>query len=323
MAGVQRSIYQTVQHDSATNAETFRVDDDGAVTTSASITAATGMTATTGGFTADAGDITATTGDLVATAGAVTADGNITTANGDITATTGDLVATAGAVDAATTVTAGTGVTATTGNIAASAGAVSASTTVTAGTGITATTGDIAASNGGYTASSTTAVGAIAADGTLVNEESFGPFHRTTLTFTDTITVGAAALAGGAACYTFPAVRTLIMGLSIDGTITSVGAGGAVGDTPDVGVGILAGTGANATLNLVGATAENIITGAASGAVAVAPGVDHDSNTLVGLGNGIVLAASQTVWANFADTWSGADDVTYAGTMIIVWAALD
>lgn len=174
-----------------------------------------------------------------------------------------------------------------------------------------------------FTATSTTSVGTIGADGTLVNEETFGPFHRTTLTFTDTITVAAAALAGGASCYTFPAVRTLIMGLSIDGTITSVGAGGAVGDTPDVGVGILAGTGANATLNAVGATAENVITGAASGAVAAAPGVAHDSNTAVGLGNGLVLAASQTIWANFADTWAGADNVTYAGTMIIIWAALD
>jgi hypothetical protein len=77
MAGVQRSIYQTVQHDSATNAETYRVDDDGAVTSAA------GFTATTGGFTATAGDVTATTGALIATAG------NVQAIAGDVLATSG------------------------------------------------------------------------------------------------------------------------------------------------------------------------------------------------------------------------------------------
>jgi hypothetical protein len=82
-----------------------------------------------GSFIADI-DITAATGNIVATLGQVnagttmTAGTGITATTGDITATAGDIVATAGAVDAGTTVTAGTGITATTGNITATAGNV-------------------------------------------------------------------------------------------------------------------------------------------------------------------------------------------------------
>ena len=79
------------------------------------VTAGTGVIATTGGVTATAGNIVATAGNISATAG--------------------NIAATAGSVSAGTTVTAGTGITATTGNVTATAGSV------VAGAGITSVTG--------------------------------------------------------------------------------------------------------------------------------------------------------------------------------------
>jgi pyrrolidone-carboxylate peptidase len=85
---------------------------------------------------------------IIESGATITAATGITATTGNITATAGNLVASAGSVSAFTTVTGGTGVTATTGNVAASAGAVSAFTTVTGGTGVTATTGDVTATAG-------------------------------------------------------------------------------------------------------------------------------------------------------------------------------
>lgn len=176
-----------------------------------------------------------------------------------------------------------------------------------------ATTGDTTTTQG---------IGAAGTEGTVTSERGIGGIHLTTVTFTYDLAVTAAALAGGAQVYTFPAHRICLIGLDIDGTLTSVGAGGAAADTPDVGVGVLVGSGANATLNAVGATAENIITGAAAAACAVAPGTAHDSNTAVGTANGMFLDASSSLYFNLADTWSGVDTVRYSGTAHILWAEM-
>jgi hypothetical protein len=113
------------------------LDVVGNIAGSTTITAGTGVTATTGNIVASAGSVNANT---------------IVTAGTGVTATTGNIVATAGAVSANTTVTAGTGVIATTGNIVATAGAVSANTTVTAG-------GLIHSTGGGLQANTTLQVG--------------------------------------------------------------------------------------------------------------------------------------------------------------------
>jgi hypothetical protein len=105
---------------------------------------------TTGGATPldlNGGALTAATVSATTT---VTAGTGITATTGNITASTGNLVSTLGSVSAATTVTAGTGITATTGNIVASTGnitstlgSVSAATIVTAGTNLVTTNGNL------------------------------------------------------------------------------------------------------------------------------------------------------------------------------------
>lgn len=139
------------------------------------ITAGTGITATTGNIVASTGNITASVGNIVSTLGSVsaattvtagttmTAGTGITATTGNIVASTGNITSTAGSVNAGTsvsagtTVTGGTGVVATTGNVTASAGniiatlgnisatagSVNAGTTVTAGTGLTVTAGNV------------------------------------------------------------------------------------------------------------------------------------------------------------------------------------
>lgn len=102
-----------------------------------------GLATAAAGFTASGGNIVASTGNITSTLGSVSAGttitagtgvtattGGVTASAGNITATTGNIVSTAGSVSAATTVTAGTGVTATTGGLTATAGGL----TVTAGT---------------------------------------------------------------------------------------------------------------------------------------------------------------------------------------------
>jgi hypothetical protein len=111
----------------------------GSISAGTTVTAGTGVTATTGGITADAGNITATLGNIEATAGSISAGTTVTAGTG-VTATTGGVTADAG------------NITATLGNIEATAGSVSAGTTVTAGTGVTATTGGVTADAGNITA---------------------------------------------------------------------------------------------------------------------------------------------------------------------------
>jgi len=134
------------------DAEVASLDSDGNLAVDETVTAGTGITATTGDIDATAGAITA--GTSVSATTTVTGGTGVSATTGDITADAGDVVATLGAGNFATTVTAGTGITATTGDIDATAGAVtagtsvSATTTVTGGTGVSATTGDITADAG-------------------------------------------------------------------------------------------------------------------------------------------------------------------------------
>jgi hypothetical protein len=199
---------------------------------------------------------------------------------------------------------------------------VTGNTTVGGTLGVTGATSLAAVSTTGAT-TTTSGVGAIGADGSLTSERGISGVHLTKLTFAKSATVAAAALSWGGECYTMPAVRTVILGLSIDGYMQSTGAGGAVGDVGEVGVGVLVGSGAAATLAAVGANAENIITGTAHTAVAADTSGVADVATAVGLGAGLVLAASAVIYANAAGTWSGADDVAFAGTMHVCWAELD
>ncbi len=92
-------------------------------TPAGAITAATGMTSTTGNITATAGAVNAGT-TVTAGTGVIATTGGVTATAGNVVATAGNVVATVGSVSAGTTVTAGTGVIATTGGVTATAGDV-------------------------------------------------------------------------------------------------------------------------------------------------------------------------------------------------------
>ncbi|MCP3682132.1 MAG: hypothetical protein GY861_05515 [bacterium] len=150
--------------------------------------------------------------------------------------------------------------------------------------------------------------------------------HVVTLTFTDLAVgsaVGAAALAFGKLLYTLPAGAQLIdvafMNLALTGTVTIVA------DTPDVGIGSVIGSGANATLNAVGATSEDYITGQTSGAISGSNSIEVAAVATAGALTGIALNLStdvKAIFLNVADTWAGAGDVTATGIVTISYKTL-
>lgn len=192
----------------------------------------------------------------------------------------------------------------------------------TLGAGTPSTVAATTVSTTGNT-TTTSGVGALAAQGLVVTERGASGIHHTTATYNFNLAVGGAvSLAGGAAIYTLPAVRCRILGLSTDATWTSTGAGGCVGDTPDCGVGTALAAGAVGTLDLAGAGAENLITGVALSALSAAPGDDLNQIILVAT-SGTPVAASTTIYANFADPWAGADTVNLNGTLKLFWIEED
>lgn len=188
------------------------------------------------------------------------------------------------------------------------ASAVTATTVAANLTG--ATSGAVAATtvaSSGLT-TTTAGIGAIGSDGTLVSEGGNSAVHVVEFTFSKVQAVAAAALSWGAELYTLPAVPCLILGASLDSTL----AGTAEGSTPETGIGTTVGSGANATLDLVGAGAENIITGtAAAGAVGAGVAADIVSGPVL---LPAVVAASSVLYGNVASTWDASEDITFAGT---------
>jgi hypothetical protein len=145
--------------------------------------------------------------------------------------------------------------------------------------------------------------------------------HVTKLTFTDLnveAVAGAAAEAIGALLYTLPAnahlIRSAFMDVGLTNTDSTIDA-----DTPDVGLGTLKGDGANATLDAVGAAAENILTGQTAADVT-------GTKTTKGVSDQALVinpADARTIYLNIADTWAGADTMVKAtGTVVIEWVNL-
>lgn len=186
-----------------------------------------------------------------------------------------------------------------------------------------ATVGANSASTGAFTTLSTTGamtttsgVGAAASEGTLVSEEGGGGQHLSKLTFTNDTAAAGAALADGALVYTFPAIPCLVRGVYVSGTLTAATETG----TPEIGVGTLVGSGANATLGAVGATAEDIIEGTASEAFA-SGGTAFTRNSAVAK-LPLVVAASSVLHVNYALGYTATETVTVAGTVWIDWVEL-
>lgn len=143
--------------------------------------------------------------------------------------------------------------------------------------------------------------------------------HTTVLTVTDAVLpdiVGGGVEAEGVLLYTLPAgacvIKQAYMSLGIqqqDGNITA--------DTPDVGLATSQATGNQGTLNALGASYENIITGQ------TAADCDGTATVKTVADQVLVIEAGDdhTVYFNVADDWaaSGDDGALVSGTVVLHW----
>lgn len=159
-----------------------------------------------------------------------------------------------------------------------------------------------------------------AGTGSTAAEQGDSRHHVTTLVVGGTLPAiaGGAALAVGLALYTFPAGVILIHGSYMNLGITQ-SEGNINTDTPDGGLGTLIGSGANATLNLVGAGAENVMTGQTFNNCTGTAEVLTVGTQLV-----IQAADSHILYFNTAATWTAGGDsaAALAGTVVVDWSFL-
>ncbi len=159
-----------------------------------------------------------------------------------------------------------------------------------------------------------------AATGVTAVEQGIGRIHVTTLTFTNQTVgspAGAAALAFGKLLYTLPAGAVIVkssyisVGLNCTGAVVTA-------DTPDVGLGTVVASGANALLSAAPAGSETILTGQTAANVNNTATLFMVSNSLAN----VAAADAHTVYLNVADTWAGADTVRATGTVVLEWVIL-
>ena len=166
----------------------------------------------------------------------------------------------------------------------------------------------------------TTGVGTVGAN-VVATEYGDSKNHVTKLVLTAVaITVGDnAALGVGSLIYTFPAGAVYLHASHASLGITTAEG---ITDTPEVGLGTVIASGANATLGAVGATSEDI----------AGPVVLADTNGTASLleqnkvGDLIIAAADvHAVFLNFADTWANVSDAssTITGTVWLNWTLLN
>ena len=144
--------------------------------------------------------------------------------------------------------------------------------------------------------------------------------HLTTLTLSGVaFTIGDTAdLADGALIYTFPAgvISINSVSASLGLTLTT---GTPTTDTPEIGLGTVIGTGANATLGAVAAGAEDIAGPAVMDDVAGTAEIFSNSTAQI-----LAAADVHLVHVNIADAWANVDNTaaTMAGTVYINWSFL-
>lgn len=197
--------------------------------------------------------------------------------------------------------------------------------------------GDLELVAGGVSALSVSSTGNASGVGTVGSsavvpvESGDAATHVTDLTITN-LTLGQVAnggetLAFGGLLYTFPAGTIVVKTIHFNIGLSSPDSAGMNADTPDVGVGTLVGSGANATLNLVGAAAENILTGQTFADVT---GTATDVlSPLAGAGPilNIESGDAHVVYLNAADAWAdpgtgNPGTVVANGTVSIEWVKL-
>jgi hypothetical protein len=157
-------------------------------------------------------------------------------------------------------------------------------------------------------------------------EHSDGRNYTTELTLASFVIpaiTGAGAEASGALVYTFPAGAHIFSATYHSVAITCPGGNSA--DQPELGLGSVEATGANATLGAEGATSEDYTDGSTvadcSGTALVLGPVLPNA----GIHTGIALNATgdtKTVYLNLADTWAAADTITADGTIVFNWTML-
>jgi hypothetical protein len=166
----------------------------------------------------------------------------------------------------------------------------------------------------------TATAGSVGTGVTAVEYSADGINFTTVLTLTAvSITIGDnAALSMGALIYTLPAGDVAIkasscsVGLNLTtGTPTS--------DTPEIGLGTVVGSGANATIGAVGTTSEDIMEGVVMADIAGTAKANMDQRPM-----DMLAGAAHTVYLNFADTWADVDDTTATadGTVTLSWSKL-
>lgn len=164
--------------------------------------------------------------------------------------------------------------------------------------------------------------GTVGATTVVATEFGDGHNHVTKLVLTATVvTVGDnAALAVGVLIYTFP--TGIINIKSAGGTVAMTMADTIKTDTPEVGLGTVIASGANATIGAFGATGEDITDGIA---VADTNGTTRLLDSNLGEVPFVVPAASaHTVHLNYADTWANVSTTaaTVTGTVWLEWCLL-
>ena len=162
--------------------------------------------------------------------------------------------------------------------------------------------------------------GTAGANVTAEHVSADGYNYTTTLTLDEVAaTIGDnASLAGGALIFTFPAGEIHVRAASIDAAMTLT-TGTPKTDTPELGLGTTQGSGANATLGDVAATAENICGPVVAADINGTASVSSKLTDLL-----IATGGAHTVYFNYADGWANVDntDATISGTVTIHWTKL-
>lgn len=167
--------------------------------------------------------------------------------------------------------------------------------------------------------------GAVPGGTVVATEYGNGHSHLTSLALTafDAGDSGDnASKAVGALLYTFPAGVIIVDFAHL--AIATTLADAIQTDTPEVGLGTVVGSGANATLGAVGATSENIFEGSA---VANVAGTVFTGTKIPTAGVPLVIPASSahTVYLNFADAWANLtaeSELSVTGTILLGWRFL-
>ena len=127
--------------------------------------------------------------------------------------------------------------------------------------------------------------------------------------------IAGAALSFGKKIYDFPegiikCTRAVFDVNMIAPTDTIVG---------EIGLGTVVGSGANATLGAVGATAEDIVDGFATTEPAASPGADTQAGKEAEAGQLDGTSTAKDLYLNFAATWTATESLTISGTVTLFW----